>query len=165
MGSQASDHCRTGNGRRVATASSHSFTRGPDTARIRAFLFCFYRSLARSHVAIAPHAARSLGARRTFFKNLVARPHRYWPVVKSCRNVWMGCCMQRAIRFTSGVPRHHRQRAPWERHDGMCTGSPPMCSESTRRPQAGRSRLDTAEVNFLVQPEVSRDSSSGRALR
>lgn len=74
-----------------------------------------------------------------------------------------GFCLAAPIRFTSGVPRHHRQRAPRSRHDGMCMGSRPMCSESTRRSRTGRSRLDTAEVDFapVMEPAYMPASEAG----
>jgi hypothetical protein len=58
------------------------------------------------------------------------------------------------FRSISGVPLHHRLRARrGNGEDGMCTGSPPMCSESTW-PLAGHSRLDTAEMDHALVAQL-----------
>lgn len=51
-----------------------------------------------------------------------------WRSCTGCR-----CRGNPCVCFTSGVPMWHRQPRPRERPGGMCTGSPPMCSEGTRR--------------------------------
>jgi hypothetical protein len=54
------------------------------------------------------------------------------------------------FRSISGVPLHHRPaRSRGNGLGGMCMGSRPLCSESTCR-LAGHSRLDTAEMGFVV---------------
>jgi hypothetical protein len=134
-----------------------SLPRGPDSERIRAFLFSLPVWLpdAPNRAAAWPRTAAASPARgcsltscrgatpvlaglfASQFADVAQQAERDHATVEA-----MGS--RPIIRSISGVSLHHCPAQPWERRGGMCTGSLPMCSESTwpaRRPLAlGHSR-------------------------